>query len=60
MIQLGGVPMKHVPLALTIDDVLLVPQFSTVLPKSVTEKADFLPNIHLNIPCLLYTSDAAD
>ena len=60
--------------ALTFDDVLLVPQESTVLPKDVTLGTRLSRTLNINIPvmsaamdtvtesetCLLYTSDAAD
>ncbi len=38
------------PLGLTFDDVLLVPQYSEILPKSVSLKTRFTKNIELNIP----------
>ncbi len=42
--------MKNPPLALTFDDVLLVPQYSEILPKQVSIKTKFSKNIDLNIP----------
>ena len=35
---------------LTYDDVLLIPAYSDVLPKTVTLKTKFSRNIELNIP----------
>ena len=46
--------------ALTFDDVLLVPAQSSVLPSDVDTRTRVTNQITLNIPCLLYTSDAAD
>ena len=58
--------MEHPDLALTFDDVLLVPDRSDVLPHEVDLTSAFSRNITLNIPlisaamdtvtCLLYTS----
>ena len=36
--------------ALTFDDVLLLPAYSTVLPKDVSLKTRLTRGIHLNIP----------
>ena len=36
--------------ALTFDDVLLVPQHSTILPSSVDVASQFTRNIRLNVP----------
>lgn len=38
------------PYGLTFDDVLLIPQYSEILPKSVSLKTHFTRNIQLNIP----------
>src|SRR3954466_3732613 len=40
----------HVPLALTFDDVLLLPAESEVLPRQVDVSAQLSRNIRLNIP----------
>ncbi len=42
--------MRVVQKALTFDDVLLVPAYSTVLPREVSLKTAFTRNITLNIP----------
>jgi len=42
--------MKTPKLALTFDDVLLVPQYSEILPRDVSIKSQFTRNIELNIP----------
>ena len=42
--------MKTIPKALTFDDVLLIPQYSEILPKEVSLKTRFTKNIELNIP----------
>lgn len=43
--------------AITFDDVLLVPAFSTVLPKDVSLKTKLTNNIELNIPILSAAMD---
>lgn len=42
--------MKTIPLALTFDDVLMVPQYSEILPKEVRLQTRFTRNIVLNVP----------
>lgn len=42
--------MKNIPFALTFDDVLLVPQYSEILPKNVDLTTKLTKNITLNIP----------
>lgn len=42
---------------LTFDDVLLVPQYSQVLPKDVSTGCDLAPGIHLNIPLMSAAMD---
>ena len=49
--------MKDTPLALTFDDVLLVPQYSEILPKEVSLKTKFSRNIKLNIPLVSAAMD---
>lgn len=49
--------MKTFPLALTFDDVLLVPQYSEILPKEVSLQASFTKNITLNIPLISAAMD---
>lgn len=44
------IAMKNIPTALTFDDVLLVPQYSTVVPTDVNTSARFTPKIKLFIP----------
>jgi len=46
-----------IPEALTFDDVLLVPQASSVLPKQVNLSAQFTRNIALNIPVISAAMD---
>ena len=43
--------------ALTFDDVLLVPQFSSILPKDVQLKSNLTRNIKLNIPIISAAMD---
>ena len=49
--------MQDIRLALTFDDVLLVPQYSEILPKEVSLKAQFTKNITLNIPIVSAAMD---
>lgn len=49
--------MKDIPLALTFDDVLLVPQYSNILPKEVSIKTQFTRNITLNVPIVSAAMD---
>ena len=44
-------------IALTFDDVLLVPQFSSILPKEVRLKSNLTRNIKLNIPIISAAMD---
>ena len=44
-------------IALTFDDVLLVPQFSSILPKEVQLKSNLTRNIKLNIPIISAAMD---
>ncbi len=46
------------PQALTFDDVLLVPQYSEVLPKDVEVRSKLTKNIELNIPLLSAAMDS--
>jgi len=45
------------PLGLTFDDVLLVPQYSEILPKAVSLQTQFTKNITLNIPLVSSAMD---
>jgi len=49
--------MPNIPMALTFDDVLLVPQYSNILPKAVSLKTQFTRNITLNIPIVSAAMD---
>ena len=49
--------MKIVTKALTFDDVLLVPQYSEILPKQVDIKTRFSRNVELNIPIVSAAMD---
>ena len=49
--------LDEVPLALTFDDVLLVPQHSTVLPREVSIATRLSAGIDLNIPMLSAAMD---
>ena len=49
--------MESVDLALTFDDVLLVPAFSSVLPRDVDLTTQFSRNIALNIPLVSAAMD---
>lgn len=48
---------KEVREALTYDDVLLVPQYSEVIPSQVTTKSFFAKDIYLNVPILSAAMD---
>jgi IMP dehydrogenase len=43
---------KQFDLALTFDDILLVPQFSEVVPTEVIPKSHFAKDIYLNAPII--------
>lgn len=49
--------MEHIENALTFDDVLLVPGYSTVLPKDVDLTTRFTPRLTLQIPLLSAAMD---
>ncbi len=49
--------MRVIKRALTFEDVLLVPQYSQVLPKEVSVKSQFSRNISLNIPLVSAAMD---
>ncbi|MCD8213929.1 MAG: IMP dehydrogenase, partial [Campylobacter sp.] len=49
--------MKIVKRALTFEDVLLMPQYSEILPKQVDVKSKFSKNITLNIPIVSAAMD---
>ncbi|OPA74392.1 IMP dehydrogenase [Campylobacter pinnipediorum subsp. pinnipediorum] len=49
--------MKIIKKALTFEDVLLVPQYSEVLPKQVDIKTKFSKNVSLNIPIVSAAMD---
>ncbi|KAF3976964.1 MAG: IMP dehydrogenase [Methylococcales symbiont of Iophon sp. n. MRB-2018] len=49
--------MQIIQEALTFDDVLLVPAYSTVLPRNVELKTKLTRNIHLNIPLVSAAMD---
>ncbi|MFH1012257.1 MAG: IMP dehydrogenase [Candidatus Peregrinibacteria bacterium] len=49
--------MKDIPLYLTFDDVLLVPQYSEILPKDVSVETRLSRNIKLNIPLVSAAMD---
>ena len=49
--------MSNIPQALTFDDVLLVPQYSNILPKTVSLKTQFTRNVSLNIPIVSAAMD---
>lgn len=49
--------MKEIETALTFDDVLLVPRYSSVLPAQVELKTRLTPSIFLNIPLLSAAMD---
>ena len=48
---------KNIPLALTFDDVLLKPRYSTVLPREVDLSTQLSNNITLNIPFISAAMD---
>ena len=49
--------MKIIKRALTFEDVLLVPQYSDILPKQVDIRSKFSKNIELNIPIVSAAMD---
>lgn len=49
--------MKIIKKALTFEDILLVPQYSEILPKEVNIKSKFTKNIGLNIPLVSAAMD---
>jgi IMP dehydrogenase len=53
----GEINMKDINTALTFDDVLLVPQYSNVLPAQVALKTRLTQRISLNIPLLSAAMD---
>lgn len=48
---------QEIPLALTYDDVLLVPAYSEVLPEAVQVETELAPGLSLNIPILSAAMD---
>ncbi len=48
---------KLIPLALTFDDVLMIPQYSEILPKEVLLGSNFTKNIKINIPLISAAMD---
>ena len=53
----ADVSMRVIQKALTFDDVLLVPDHSTVLPREVSLRTRLTRNIHLNIPLVSAAMD---
>ena len=49
--------MNHIKQAFTFDDILLVPQYSQVLPSQVSTSVHFAKNIHLTIPIISAAMD---
>ena len=49
--------MADVPFYLTYDDVLLLPQYSEILPKNVDTKTQLTKNIKLNMPLVSAAMD---
>lgn len=49
--------MKNIRQSLTFDDVLLVPQYSEILPNQVDPSTNFTRNIELNIPLVSSAMD---
>jgi IMP dehydrogenase len=49
--------MRLIQKALTFDDVLLVPAYSTILPRETSLKTRLTRNITLNIPLLSAAMD---
>lgn len=48
---------KDVPYALTFDDILLLPQYSEVIPSDVTPRTFFARDVYLNTPILSAAMD---
>ena len=49
--------MKPIPTALTYDDVLLVPQYSEVVPQQVSTRSFLAHDIHLEVPLISSAMD---
>lgn len=49
--------LTEMPLALTFDDVLLVPQYSDVLPKEVDVRTELAPGLTLQVPLMSAAMD---
>ena len=54
---MSSLPSKINSLGLTYDDVLLVPNYSEVLPRDVSIKSYFSRNIPLNVPIVSAAMD---
>src|SRR6187401_1584442 len=52
-----GTSNEHLPTALTFDDILLVPQHSTVLPYQVDVSTQLTRRIRLNVPLVSAAMD---
>lgn len=50
-------PSTQIPLYLTFDDVLLLPQHSNVLPSAVSTKTNFTKDLSLNLPFISAAMD---
>lgn len=48
---------QNIPYALTYDDILLIPQYSEVIPSEVTPRADFARGVSLNTPIISAAMD---
>jgi IMP dehydrogenase len=50
-------PIKDFPLALTFDDILLIPAYSEILPSEVSAKTFFAKDLYLNSPIISSAMD---
>ncbi len=49
--------VKNIPYALTFDDILLLPQYSEIIPSDVTPRSFFARDIYLNTPIISAAMD---
>ncbi len=49
--------IKNIPYALTFDDILLLPQYSEIIPSDVTPRSFFARDIYLNTPIVSAAMD---
>jgi len=55
--ELGFSKFEDAPIALTFDDILLIPQYSEVVPTEISPKSEFARNVILNSPIVSAAMD---